>query len=127
MCVLQMIILTFSGKLIKTVPNDRKLMTLMETWTDSVSNTAHPLFGCRQRRKLADDGKQDRDSLYTILQKLCVDGNQQATQGCDLVYGVLGLVGDAEELGIRAMYTEQDQDRQAARPVKLIYSYLRNM
>jgi hypothetical protein len=113
MCVLQMIILTFSHKLIETDPSNRKLMALMETWNDSISNIAQPLFGCRQRRKLADDGKQDRDSLYTILQKLCVDGNQQASQGCDLVYGVLGLVGDAEELGVRAMYTEEDQDRQA--------------
>jgi hypothetical protein len=114
MCVIQMIILTFSGKIIETDPSNRKLIALMETWNDSISNVAQPLFGCRQRRKMADDGKQPRDSLYTTLQKLCVDGNQQASQGCDLVYGVLGLVGDAEELGIRARYTEVDQDRQAA-------------
>lgn len=114
MCVVQMIILSFATKIIDKYPNNQRLINLMKTWSDNISNSIQPLFGCRQRRKLADDGKQDRDSLYTILQKLCVEGDAQATQGCDLVYGVLGLINDAEKLKVRAEYTEQDQERQAA-------------
>jgi len=114
MCVLQMITLTIVTKIIEVQPHNRPLMELVETWMDKISNTIQPLFSSRQRRKKWDEGEQEGDSLYTILQRVCVEGSLQATQGCDMVYGLLGLVNDAEKLKIRAEYSEADQQMQAA-------------
>lgn len=114
MCVLQMITLTIGTKIIQAQPNNRPLIGLMETWIDKLSNTIQPFFSSRQRRKKWDEGEQEGDSLYTILQRVCVEGQVQATQGCDMVYGLLGLVNDAERLRIRAEYSEADHQIQAA-------------
>jgi hypothetical protein len=114
MCVLQMITQTIGTKVIEAQPHNRPLIALMETWTDKLSNTTQPFFSSRQRRKKWDEGEQEGDSLYTILQKVCVNGSVQATHGCDMVYGLLGLVNDAEKLGIRAEYSEADQQIQTA-------------
>jgi hypothetical protein len=114
MCVLQMITITIGTKIIDLQPNNRPLITLLETWIDKLSNTIQPFFASRQRRIRRDEGGHEGDSLYTILQRVCVEGAVQATQGCDMVYGLLGLVNDAERLRIRAEYSVADQQIQAA-------------
>jgi hypothetical protein len=114
LCVLQIIILTIGTKTIELQPHNRPLMELLETWTDKMSNTIQPFFASRQRRKKWDEGEHSGDSLYALLQKVCVEGNVQATQGCDMVYGMLGLVNDAERLRIKVEYSEKDQHVQAA-------------
>jgi hypothetical protein len=114
MCVLQMITISIGTKIIEVQPNNRALIGLMETWVDTLSNTIQPFFAARQRRKKWDEGVQGGDSLYTMLLRVCVEGTVQATHGCDLVYGFLGLVNDAERLRIRAEYSEEDQQVQAA-------------
>jgi hypothetical protein len=113
MCVLQMITLTIGTKIVENQPHNRPFMALMETWIDT-TNTIQPLFSSRQRRKKWDEGEQDGDSLYTIIKRVCMEGKLQATQGCDMVYGLLGLVNDAKRLRIRAEYSEADHQIQAA-------------
>ncbi|KAL5118163.1 hypothetical protein ACEQ8H_003998 [Pleosporales sp. CAS-2024a] len=115
MCVLQMVTLTIGINIIRDQPDNRPLIALMESWVDNISNTIQPFFSSRQRRKRWDEGLQEGDSLYTILQRICVEGVVQATQGCDMVYGLLGLVNDAERLRIRAEYSKDiGHERQAA-------------
>lgn len=114
MCVLQMIVLTISTNIIKLQPNNRPLMALFERWGEIMDSTMTPFFSSRQRRKQWDSGERKGDSLYDILQRVCVSGAIRATQGCDMVYGLLGLVNDAERLRIRAEYSEADHQKQAA-------------
>jgi hypothetical protein len=114
MCVLQMIILTIGTNIIRDQPHNGPLIQLMGNWIDNNSHAITPFYTCRQRRKKWDEGEYKGFGLYDMLLKVCVDGKVQATQGCDMVYGLLGLVSDAERLRIRADYSEKDHNLQAA-------------
>ncbi|KAH7391033.1 hypothetical protein DE146DRAFT_152797 [Phaeosphaeria sp. MPI-PUGE-AT-0046c] len=114
MCVLQMITLTIGSNIIKLKLNDRPMMALLEKLTATMISTTTPFFSSRQRRKQWDSGERTGDTLYDIIQRVCVAAAVQATHGCDMVYGLLGLVNDAERLRIRAEYSEPDQQKQAA-------------
>jgi hypothetical protein len=114
MCVSQMIMQTFGPRIIEEQPQNHSLIALMDTWVEHSSNIIKPFFTSRQRRKKWDEGEQEGASLYTMLHRVCVEGDVQATQACDIVYGLLGVVNDAERLRIRAEYSEADQQVQAA-------------
>jgi len=115
MCVIQTIQSSIGPKVIMTRPHESSLIYLMGTWIDEVSDTMQPFFSSRQRRKKWDEGEQDGDSLYTKLQKICIEGSMQATQGCDMIYGLLGLVNDAEKLNIRADYSAKGHQAQVVK------------
>ncbi|KAH3909683.1 hypothetical protein HBH56_159690 [Parastagonospora nodorum] len=115
MCVIQTIQSSIGTKIIATRSHESSLIQLMGTWVDEVSDTIQPFFSSRQRRKKWDEGEQDGYSLYTTLHRICVEGSVQATQGCDMVYGLLGLVNDAEKLNIRADYSTKNHQAQVIR------------
>lgn len=112
MVVLRMITSTMTAKVIRATSGDQTMMSLLETHNGM--NTLDPFFSSRQRRKVWDEGRDNGDSLYQVLQRVCVEQLVQATHGCDMVYGLLGLVNDAKDLGISANYSEEDQQLQAA-------------
>lgn len=76
-------------------------------------NALSPFFSSRQRRKALDEGRIKGDTLFRILYRLYVENDVTATQPCDMIYGVLGLVVDAKRLGITIDYSAGDPSRQA--------------
>jgi hypothetical protein len=102
MVVLQMINMTMSGKVIKAAPQDRVMTGLLAAINEI--NTLQPFFSLRQRHKLRENGRSQGDGLYQILQKVHVSQSVQASQGCDMIYGLLGLVNDKKSLGIQIDY-----------------------
>jgi hypothetical protein len=112
MVVWQMMTITMFPKIIRASSNDRTTITLLETISDMDPLT--PYFLSRRRRKAGDKGLIPSEGLYKTLQRTYVEQSVQATQGCDMVYGLLGLVNDAKQLGISADYSEKNQQLQTA-------------
>jgi hypothetical protein len=112
MVVLQMISLTMITKIIRRWPEDRAMTVLLNNFNEM--NTLQPFFESRQRRKAWDEGRTNGDNLYYTLHRVRVEQSVQATRGCDIVYGLLGLVNDAEQLDIEPDYSEDDDNIQAA-------------
>lgn len=102
MVIQQMFGLTFTADIIRASPRNQQISMLLDTISNM--NTLHPFFSSRQRRKAWDAKRIAGDGLYPMLQRICVEQYIQATQGTDLVYGLLGLVNDADKLGVKAIY-----------------------
>ncbi|KAH7068440.1 heterokaryon incompatibility protein-domain-containing protein [Paraphoma chrysanthemicola] len=107
MCVLQMTS-TMVAKLTRKWSQDKELMKCLQIYNDF--NTLHPFFAARQRRKARNRQESEGDSLYELLQKIHVGHNFQATVGCDMIYGLCGLVNDKKKLGIVETYPTKDDD-----------------
>ncbi|OAG00709.1 HET-domain-containing protein [Paraphaeosphaeria sporulosa] len=87
---------------------------IVTCWHEIMELSAiQPFFSSRQRRKARDEGRIKGDTLFHILYRLYVEKDVTATQPCDMIYGVLGLVVDAKELGITVDYSAGDPNRQA--------------
>jgi hypothetical protein len=110
MVVLAMFTSTIIPKITRTSSGNQKIMNLLGTINDV--NTLQPFFSTRQRQKAqrreaTDPYKIDGDNLYQILQRICVEQNVQATQGTDMVYGLLGLINNQEQLGVQPIYLQK--------------------
>jgi hypothetical protein len=115
MVVMQMITVTITRDVIREHDRDHALADLIKITNEL--NTLQPFFSSRQRRKARDEGRIAGDGLYQILQRVHVDQMMQASEGCDMIYGLLGLVRDADSLGICADYrkTARETYTQTAR------------
>ncbi|KAH7095536.1 heterokaryon incompatibility protein-domain-containing protein [Paraphoma chrysanthemicola] len=111
MVVLQMILSTIVGRLIRDSFEDHDLIALLETIQER--NTLQPFQSSRQRRKACDEGRIAGEGLYQVLKKVHIQQSLKATQGCDMIYGVLGLANDVQDLGITADYSIDDHQLQA--------------
>jgi hypothetical protein len=112
MVVLQIISLTMVPKIAERSPEDCGMTTVLKTFKEM--NTLQPFFSSRQRRKAWDEGRINGDSLYHLLYRVCVEQSVQATRGCDMVYGLLGLANNTKELKIKPDYSEDNDNVQTA-------------
>ncbi|KXH68419.1 heterokaryon incompatibility protein [Colletotrichum salicis] len=67
-----------------------------------------PLMAVRRRRRNFIKGVGPGDDFYHVLKKAYVDGDAQATQSRDRIYGLLSLATDADQLGITPDYVTED-------------------
>ncbi|QGI63959.1 hypothetical protein CEK26_007910 [Fusarium fujikuroi] len=76
----------------------------LERLSEVSSEPTARLFGCRSRHQ-----KHKDDELYTLLRRLFVELETNATVHCDRIFALLGLAADAEKLGIQPNYEESTE------------------
>jgi hypothetical protein len=61
-------------------------------------------FQIRETRRELIADSQPGYPLYHLLKLLCTDNDMHATEACDHIFALLGLSGDADDLGLRVEY-----------------------
>jgi hypothetical protein len=82
---------------------------LLNAFSALGNNPVQAFLEIRQQRKRFIAGLKTGTTLYQLLRTLYVDNKLQATEPCDFIWGILGLVVDAKQLQIRPDYEMKDR------------------
>ena len=68
-----------------------------------------PFFISRRRRKAFGGDVKAGESMFRLLQMMYVANSLKTSQACDTIYGLLGVVNDADKLHLRADYSMKER------------------
>lgn len=63
-----------------------------------------PFYSSRQKHRPREEGTTSQETLYRILQRLHLNQHLEATRGCDMIYGLFGLLSGVEASQIQIKY-----------------------